>query len=216
MTAAHAVQYLLSSLRDDSGIRHTRDQQNECDRARDNGWAERIRLGDERSFELLFTAYVEPLVRFAASYVADEGASRELVTDVFLNIWRQRSTWNPEHGVAVYLYGAVRNRAMNAQRSARRSARWAAVIELDDDLPGHGTRHESPERRLDREETAVIVWRAIDALPEPRRQAVILRWHHGMSAPDIAAVLGVTPGAVYQILNRAHALLRELLGPALG
>jgi RNA polymerase sigma-70 factor (ECF subfamily) len=195
------------------------DRTDDATRTRDNELVERIRATDTEparaAFDTLFLAYVEPLTRFAQSYVDDFDGARELVADVFFSVWQSRTSWTPAHGAAVYLYGAVRNRALNMIRTRRRRQRWRVLVSRDNDVPGHTQFESRPDRELERRETAARVWNAIDALPEPRRQAVVLRWHHGMTVQEIAAILGTTTAAVYQLLKRSHDVLRKLLDPAL-
>jgi RNA polymerase sigma factor (sigma-70 family) len=49
-------------------------------------------------------------------------------------------------------------------------------------------------------------------LPPRERQAVVLRWQHGLDVPQIAETLGIKANAVHQALFRAHEKLRESLG----
>jgi len=186
------------------------------ERARDHEWVHRIALDDERAFEAMFRAYAAPLIRYAQSYTGDPVAAQELVSDVLTSVWDHRRDWSPAHGVATYLYGAVRNRALNHERSVRRRARLAERAALEPEPPGVGVASESLGD--DDDENARLlerVRRAVAALPQTRREAMILRWEHQMSAEQIADVMGLTRTAVYHLLTRSLQTLRELLGPEL-
>ena len=63
---------------------------------------------------------------------------------------------------------------------------------------------------LEEREIDEVVTRAIATLPERRRVAMSLRWTHGLSAPEIARVVGTTPEAVRVLLSRARQELATL------
>jgi RNA polymerase sigma-70 factor (ECF subfamily) len=71
-----------------------------------------------------------------------------------------------------------------------------------------------PDRALGRQETAVRVWGALNALPFDQRTAVVLREIDGMSYDEIAFSLGVAVGTVKSRLTRAREALRTQLREA--
>ncbi len=73
----------------------------------------RIRAGDEGGCEALYVAHHGPLWRFAYGYVRSAEIAEELVQEVFLALWRNRADWEVSGSVRAWLYGAVRNRALN-------------------------------------------------------------------------------------------------------
>ena len=168
----------------------------------------------DRSFEAIFRLYVESLIRFAASYVRDGDVAREIVSDVFLAVWDRRATITAERGLAAYLFGAVRNRAHNAERSRQRRAKLAEAAAREPEPPGFGSGGDEEHDRAH----ALLVQRvhaALAQLAPARREAMVLRWEHGMTPEQIADVMGLSRTAVYHLLDRARKTLRDLLGPDL-
>ena len=76
-------------------------------------WVRRIRSGDVAAFEALFAVYYEPLVRFAFGYLKGRAPAEDLVQDIFLSLWEQRSRWDVRDAVHTYLYKMTRNRSLN-------------------------------------------------------------------------------------------------------
>lgn len=191
----------------------------------------RVRAGDVGAYEALYLAYHEPLWRFAYRYVRSAAVAEELVQEVFFTLWRNRDTWEVTGSVRAWLYGAVRNQALNHVRHERLAARvaerqrgpGAAGAPPEEDAPDAGAgalamAAPPPDAHALTEahdlEAAVV--RAIAALPERRRVVMALRWRHDLTPQEIARVLGTTPEVVRVLLSRARRELAALLGPRRG
>jgi RNA polymerase sigma-70 factor (ECF subfamily) len=184
------------------------------ERARSDAWLARIHAGDDTAFAELFQTYVGALTRFAASHVWDDETASEIVSDVFFSVWEKRTAWSPEHGIAAYLFGAVRNRARTRTRDQLRATRFVQAAAREDHPPGVGLSLDETER----EATAHLiekVRRVVDTLPPARREAMMLRWEHGLTPEQIAAVMGVSKASVYHLLERSLKTLRDLFGNGL-
>lgn len=79
----------------------------------DREWFKRIRRGDRDAFELLFRGYYDCLCTFAEGYVRSFSEAEDVVDQVFLTLWESRAEWNLRRSIKSYLYGAVRNGALN-------------------------------------------------------------------------------------------------------
>jgi RNA polymerase sigma-70 factor (ECF subfamily) len=180
----------------------------------------RLRAGDEAACEALYLAHHDALWRFAYGYVHARDVADEIVQDVFLHVWRDRARWEVRGSLRAWLYGAVRNQALNHVRHERVLRRFAdrmAPPEAehapgDAPLPvAMGERAADAQRVVEAREIDEAVERALDGLPERRRIAMTLRWKHELSAPEIARVLGTTPESVRVLLSRARQELAGLL-----
>ena len=120
-------------------------------------WIERIRAGDARAFEALFRAYVDSLCSFAYSYTDSQSAAQEIVQDLFCRLWERRDTLDVPRNVNAYLYGAVRNRAINYLRT-RYVERALQRRMLRDEAMHQATRESVPaEDELNAQELAEAV-----------------------------------------------------------
>jgi RNA polymerase sigma-70 factor, ECF subfamily len=170
---------------------------------------QRIRLGDVDAFEELFRLHHAELVRFATAQLHDRAAAEDVVQDVFASLWTGRSGWVVTTTVRAYLYGAVRNRAINHHRRSGREVRDQTVLELtQDDAAG-------PEADLDMEELLSAIRDARAALPERRRQVYDLCRVEGMTYEEAAEVMGVSVNTIRTQIMAAMHFLRDRLRPFL-
>ncbi len=179
-------------------------------------WLERIRTGDEEAFEALFRAYVEPLCAYAYSYVESEPAAQEIVQDLFARLWERRDSLEVPRCVHAYLYGAMRNRAINYVRNRRVEAtflqRALRIVQARATAP----RPVPPDEDLNAQALAEAVERAVAELPPRCREVFTLTRDQHLSYAEVAGVLHISPKTVEIHMGRALALLRQKLEPWLG
>jgi RNA polymerase sigma-70 factor (ECF subfamily) len=163
--------------------------------------------GDETVFERLYQAFRPRLVAIATAYVG-EAVAEELAQDILLRIWEQRDTWAPQHGIAVYLYAAVRNRALKQLRRQGVAGRLELVVSASDDgVVGMGAAEPRPDERVERDDLLERVDEALMRLPELGRTAFTLRWIHQLSYEEIAAIMEISEPAARKQVSRAREAL---------
>jgi RNA polymerase sigma-70 factor (family 1) len=177
----------------------------------ERGWVDRIRSGDEGAFNEMFTAYYQVLCRFATGILHSADAAEDTVQAVFVAIWNFRAEWQVRQSLRVYLYAAVRNRAIQEVRKCRTRKRL-----LDFCFPGRSAAANDGEASptatsLDHAELASAIERAIDALPPRGQQAFRLHRDHGLTYEEIAGVMGISAKTVSVHIGRALVTLRKSL-----
>lgn len=171
----------------------------------------RIREGDVSAFEQLFRTLHEPLLRFATRYAGDEARAEELVQDVFFTIWQTRREWEPHGSVRAYLFGAVRNRALNLRRRDALEEDWAHS-EAHEEISALYSAPPPIDVALAQTELLALAHAALDKLPERCRLVMQLRWREGMSYAEIAEVLGIgVKGVENQLARGLRAIRRNML-----
>jgi len=168
-----------------------------------------IRRGNTAVFDTLYLRYYAQLAEYASSLTHDPAAAHDAVQDVFLNIWRDHTTWAPDH-IAAYLFHAVRNRALN-DLSARRRREQLSTRVGPNVAPGASEPPLSPDAQLHIDRFLAALNEAIDHLPFQRREVAVLRWRHGMSLAEIAAIVGTSVKAVSMQLTRTRAVLQDIV-----
>jgi len=167
----------------------------------------RIHDGDTTAFESLFREEYQGLVTYLTRMAGSTWDAEELVQGVFVQLWERRAAFAPRTSVRTYLYGAARHAALNHFRTIRRPAPpsttsgsepvWADVaIEV---------------REL--EEAAVA---AMAHLPPRAKEVWTLHREHGLTVPEIAVHLGISPNTVKTQLARSLAAIRQAVLPFLG
>jgi RNA polymerase sigma factor (sigma-70 family) len=164
----------------------------------DERLVELVRAGSEPAFEAIVARYRRALVRYCARLLPEERAE-DAVQQTFVRAYDAMRGSEAELRLRPWLYRIAHNSALNALRD--RALRHEP---LDDRFDGV----EPPDQALERSMRLREVLGAVQDLPERQRDAIVLRELEGRSYDEIAAELGVTGGAVRQLLNRARHTVR--------
>jgi RNA polymerase sigma factor (sigma-70 family) len=158
------------------------------------------RRGRDAAFLQLFDDHHAPLFRFAWRLTGSIPDSEDIVQECFLALLQPECRFDPSRtAIRTYLFGAVRNQALNRLRSRKQCQ------------GPESTDHRTPETEALRVEVADTVADAIAALPETQREVLLLAHYEHLSLTEIAEITGLEIGAVKSRLQRARATLRETL-----
>lgn len=125
--------------------------------------------------------------------------------DVFVVVHRRLPSFDHAAPVGAWVLGIARNVARK-YRSRRPAAPLLQVIDRD--------AAPSPEQVVQRREAAELVQRVLESLPVEQREALVLIELHGLSAPEVAAQIGVPLNTVYSRLRLARARLDRAIARA--
>ncbi len=178
-----------------------------------------VRAGDETSFELLLQRYRIPLVNFLYRMVRDSAQAEDLAQEVFLRVYRARKDYAPSAKFTTWLFRIATNLALNSIRDGRHRQLDVSIDQTVDDGEQEHARvdvaDKSPdvEHRLLERDRAMMIRRAVDALPGKQRAAVLLHKYQGLDYADIARALECSESALKSLLFRAYETLRVQLAP---
>jgi RNA polymerase sigma-70 factor (ECF subfamily) len=176
----------------------------------------RLAAGDEAGFNYLAQKYHRPMIHFLYRMVGNQAVAEELAQEVFLRVYRARSSYRAEARFTTWLYRIATNLAVNHARDTKHE-RAAQTIYLDQPDEETGTTPDladgepSAEQRLLREERMAAIRRPVMALPERQRMAVLMHKYDGMDYKQIGEVLKLSESATKSLLFRAYQTLREKL-----
>ncbi len=183
-----------------------------------------VAAGDARGFEALVCRHQDRLLGLCERFLGDREEARDAVQEVFLKAYRKAGSFRPEARVSTWLYRIAVNHCLNRLRRRKvvRFLSFGALERGDGEGEGELRVLDPPDRRPDPE--AVLEtrrrWQAtrrrIAELPEGQRAVLVLARFEGLSYKEIAAVLGITVGAVESRLFRAMRRLeaaQEIAGP---
>jgi RNA polymerase sigma factor (sigma-70 family) len=157
-----------------------------------------VRAGSEPAFETIVERYRRALMGYVSRLLPPERAE-DVVQQAFVNAYEAMQRGDAELNLKPWLYRIAHNTALNALRD-----RGLRHDQLDESIDGV----ERPDQALERTQGLRDVLVAVQALPNRQRDAIVLRELEGRSYAEIALALGVTDGAVRQLLNRARNSLR--------
>lgn len=165
---------------------------------------ERIRRGDTSGAAELFERYAPALLRFTDRLLSDRSTAEEVTQEVFVKVISRAHQYDGRAEVSSWLFAI----AANACRDRRRRDRRATVVPLDG-VPEPVQKGEGIEGLLSDRERREAVRRALAALSEEQREALVLARYHGLPYAEIAEVLGISVGAVKTRIFRAVEALKS-------
>ncbi|MES1258100.1 MAG: RNA polymerase sigma factor [Acidobacteriota bacterium] len=171
----------------------------------------RVRDGDEDSFRVLLDKHRNPLVRFLYRMVQNRPVSEELAQEVFLRIYKTRSSYAATAKFTTWMFRIGTHLALNWLRDEKH-ARLEEHLDEDRgwDLPVREVADRAPtvEQRMVVEARLREIRAAVFRLPEKQRAAVLMHKYEEMEYSQIASVLGCSEAALKSLLFRAYETLR--------
>src|SRR3954469_6406690 len=156
------------------------------------------RAGHERAFEAMIERYRGPLLRAARRYLP-EARAEDALQQAYISAWGALQRGDEIRDLRAWLYRIVHNTALNQLRVAGYD-----YAELEDSLRGTDAPQEEMERRAVVRQTLT----GLAALPDRQREALLQIAVEGRSQDEVARELGVSEGAVRQLVHRARMTLR--------
>ena len=185
----------------------------------DKELVKRVQKGDKGAFDVLVLKYEQKIVNLVMRYVRDPEQALDISQEAFIKASRALPRFRGDSAFSPWLYRIAVNTAKNYLAAQRRRP---TDIELDLQDPEQYGLHaklketDTPEGVSLSNELKETVERAIAALPEDLRTAIILRELEGMSYEEIAQTMECPVGTVRSRLFRARADLRDRLEKTLG
>jgi RNA polymerase sigma-70 factor, ECF subfamily len=169
------------------------------------------RLREPAALTRIYTAYAPALFRFFMASVSDRHLAEDLTGSTFVSAIEGLPKFRgPVEALGGWLFQIARHDLYDHRRKQSRSR----IEPLDDNL----TEAAASDATVDPEELAIDrlegsrVMGALRELSPDQREVLLLRMAGGMTAPEVAAVLGKTTGAVKALQHRGLASLARVLG----
>ena len=160
----------------------------------------------QKAFEELFREHFTPLCAFARKYVNDVETAKEIVHDVFINLWNKRETIDLERKVKSYLFTSVHNRCLNYIRDNKKFDQNITELDSIDVEEQVDSSEIMMENELEKKIHAVI-----DTIPEKCREIFLLNRFDGLKYTEIAEKLDISIKTVETQMSKALKILREQL-----
>ncbi len=179
---------------------------------------ERARSGDRAALEALLSRHQAQIYRFGMKMCRDPADAEDVLQDTLLAVARGVRSFEGTSSLATWLYTIARSYCIKKRRRSKFAP--SEVRSLDDVGPHHDEALSDaaplPDEALASKEVERALNEAIKALPPMYREVLLLRDGEGLTAPEVAEVIGVSVQAVKSRLHRARATVREALAPVLG
>jgi RNA polymerase sigma factor (sigma-70 family) len=169
-------------------------------------WSQ-IKLGDEEAFSSLFERYYSTLVNYGKTLISVEDKAKDCVQDVFVDIWTYRNSLTDVILVKAYLLSSVRKRISRIHARDHVFSKIKSVDSLDFLFDF------SIEDRLIADETTAKkvaqLNKSINKLSARQKEALYLRYHHGLTVEQVSEVLHLNYQSTKNLLHRAILQLRK-------
>ena len=171
----------------------------------------RVSQVDKDALEALYVRYQTPVYSLAMFMLKQPALAEEATQDIFLNIWLKASSFNSERGQPKsWIMTVAHHKIVDVIRSRRR-----AIVNTDpadyetlDLLPAGGASTETlAEQSLERER----IMRALETIPEPQREVIMLAYFKGYSQSEMAEKLDQPLGTIKTRVRLAMQKLRTAL-----
>lgn len=191
------------------GIRPSADQRPIAAKQRDDAdLLERIVKGDRLALQVLFARHNVQTYRFLLRLVGDEALAEDLVSEVFLDVWRNAHQFKGNSRVTTWILGIARFKALSALRRRKDDA-------LDDDaaaaIPDSA---DDPEIAVEKKDRVAILRRCMSHLSLAHREIIDLAYYQDKSINEVAEILGVPENTVKSRMFHARKRMSELLQQA--
>jgi RNA polymerase sigma-70 factor (ECF subfamily) len=186
--------------------------------ASDKKLVERVQKGDKGAFDLLVLKYQHKIVNLVMRYVRDPDLALDIAQEAFIKAYRALPRFRGDSAFYTWLYRIAVNTAKN-HLAAQRRRPMDVELDLQDseqyDLHAKLKETDTPEGVAMSDELKQTVERAIAALPEDLRTAIILRELEGMSYEEIAETMDCPVGTVRSRIFRARDAIGKKVGSLL-
>lgn len=173
----------------------------------------RLKRGDPRAYEELYTEYVEKIGRIAKTYLGVDDVE-DVIQEVFIRVYKNIKKFRGDSALSTWVYRITVNvcKDMLSKKRRRREILTSFGMEEDETktLP-EPVEYTRPSDEYLKETSAEEIHKAIDSLAKEDRLLITLREIENMSYADISNVVDKPIGTVKSRLHYARERLKELL-----
>jgi len=168
----------------------------------------RIAGGDRLAMQVLFARHHVRVYRFVLRFVRNESTAEDLISEVFLDVWRQANRFEGRSAVSTWLLAIARFKALSALRRHPEQ-------ELDDEKAAAiEDPADNPEIVAQKKDKSKLLRKCLTALSADHREIIDLVYYHEKSVEEVAEIVGIPENTVKTRMFYARKKLGELLKAA--
>lgn len=167
---------------------------------------QQVATGDAGAFHVIFHHYNALLLPFVIKLTSSPETAREVIQEIFMDVWRQREKLVAINNYRAWLYSIASNKAIDYLR--RQAAEGRLLSRLQSTA---ASSPDAPDNTLIGKEMAHLVEQAIESLPPAQRQVYRLSREQNLSIAEIAALQGTSPNTVKNQLVTALKAVKLFL-----
>jgi RNA polymerase sigma-70 factor, ECF subfamily len=183
----------------------TREVRAALDQTSDGALIEAIAQGERRAMQVLYARHNVRVYRFIVGLTRDESLAEDLVSEVFLDVWRKAGQFEARSKVSTWLLAIARHKTYSAfehRRDAQLDEHFAGTIADPADGPGS---------ILDKKDRSAVLAHCLTRLSPAHREIIDLVYYHEKSVGEVAGIVGIPEATVKTRMFYARKKLSELL-----
>jgi len=168
----------------------------------------RIAKGDRLAMQVLFARHHVRVYRFVLRLVGNPTTAEDLISEVFLDVWRQADRFEGRSAVSTWMLAIARFKALSALRKRpdeELDEETAATIEDTAD---------TPEVALEKKDKSTVLRQCLEKLSPEHKEIIDLVYYHEKSVEKVAEIVGIPENTVKTRMFYARKKLAELLKAA--
>lgn len=179
---------------------------------------EAARAGNGAALETLLERHQAQIYRFGMKMCRNTEDAEDILQDTLLQMARGVRDFRGDSSIATWLYTIARSYCIKK----RRKSKFAPTHEhsLESDAAGEARQladpAAAPDEKAASKQLEAALEQAIASLDPSYREILVLRDMEGLTAPEVAKVVGISNEAVKSRLHRARKALRDQVAPLLG
>ena len=181
---------------------------------------DRISSGDSTAFQEFVDRYKKKIYYIAYDITGDHNDAEDVSQEVFIKVFRSLKTFRRNAKISSWLYQISVNASIDLLRKKsskpEKSMDDIERADIQESLPGSGTRAQNPERSAEDFLIQKHISQALQKVSPKERSEFVMRHYNELKIREIAEILSISPGTVKALFYRATRKLRKELSFYLG
>jgi RNA polymerase sigma-70 factor (ECF subfamily) len=165
----------------------------------------RIADGDRLAMKVLFARHHVRVYRFVLRMVRNEATAEDLISEVFLDIWRQAGKFEGRSAVSTWMLSIARFKALSALRRRNEEELDDETADAIEDMA------DDPEVALAKKDKGAVLRQCLARLSSEHREIIDLVYYHEKSVEEVSGIVGIPEATVKTRMFYARKKLSELL-----
>ncbi|MBK6536804.1 MAG: RNA polymerase sigma factor [Ignavibacteria bacterium] len=181
----------------------------------ESGLIEKLRLGDEKAFRILFDLYKINVYNTASGFLTNVNDAEDVTQEVFIQVFKSIKHFKENSKLSTWIYRITITKCLDLLRKKKTKKRFAFFVDLfendEKDKEEVFVNYEHPGIQTDKLELSKILFKEIDKLPDNQRISFVLNKVEKLGYQEISEVMGISVPAVESLIFRAKSGLKKRL-----
>jgi len=174
----------------------------------DEALISRIAGGDRDAMQALYLRHQIRVYRFVMRLVRNQATAEDVLSEVFLDVWRQAGSFEGRSAVSTWLLAIARFKALSVLRRKPEETLSEQIAGLVPDAT------DTPDIAVEKRDTGAILRQCLEALSREHREVINLVYYHEKSVEEVARITGIPEATVKTRMFYARKKLQVLLKAA--